>query len=176
MEMLPGYVGHSVAERQELRTRERARVRAGEAPVDLGPSALSPAEFQAWLDNFAENDYGRRTHGSLGSSPWERANSWKGAVRRIEDERVLNVLYEPVSRGGMRTVVKRGIQVGHRWYVAPELGAHIGERVRCYRDFEGDSRICVYGDDTWICWAVDAGGVERKAIALRAQAVHRPVE
>ena len=36
MEMLPGYVGHSVAERQQLRARERARVRAGEAPVDLG--------------------------------------------------------------------------------------------------------------------------------------------
>ena len=112
MEMLPGYVGHSVAERQQLRARERARVRAGEAPVDLGPSALSPAEFQGWLDNFSENDYGRRRHASLGSSPWERANSWKGAVRRIKDERVLDVLYEPVSRGGMRTVVKRGIQVG----------------------------------------------------------------
>ena len=146
MEMLPGYVGHSVAERQHLRARERARVRAGEAPVDLD-SALSPAEFQAWLDNFSENDYGRRTHTSLGCSPWERANSWKGAVRRIEDKRVLDVLYEPVSKGGMRTVVKRGIQVGRRWYVAPELGAHVGERVRCYRDFDDDARICVYGDD-----------------------------
>ena len=173
MEMLPGYVGHSVAERQHLRARERARVRAGEAPVDLGPSALSPAEFQAWLDNFSENDYGRRTHTSLGSSPWERANSWKGAVRRIEDERVLDVLYEPVSKGGMRTVVKRGIQVGRRWYVAPELGAHVGERVRCYRDFDDDARICVYGDDTWICWAVDAEGVDRKEIALQARAVQR---
>ena len=66
MEMLPGYVGHSVAERQHLRARERARVRAGEAPVDLDSAALSPAEFQAWLDNWAENDYGRRTHTSLG--------------------------------------------------------------------------------------------------------------
>ena len=173
MEMLPGYVGHSVAERQQLRARERARVRAGEAPVDLGPSALSPAEMQAWLDNFSENDYGRRTHASLGSSPWERANSWKGAVRRIEDERVLDVLYEPVSRGGMRTVVKRGIQVGRRWYVAAELGAHVGERVRCYRDFDDDARICVYGDDTWICWAVDAEGAERKKIAAEAKSVQR---
>ena len=173
MEMLPGYVGHSVAERQELRARERARVRAGEAPVDLGSAALSPAEMQAWLDNFAENDYGRRTHTSLGSSPWERANSWKGAVRRIEDERVLDVLYEPVSKGGMRTVLKRGIQVGRRWYVAPELGAHVGERIRCYRDFDDDARICVYGDDVWICWAVDAEGAERKEIALRAKSVQR---
>ena len=173
MEMLPGYVGHSIAERQHLRARERARVRAGEAPVDLGSAALSPAEFQAWLDNFSENDYGRRTHTSLGCSPWERANSWKGAVRRIEDERVLDVLYEPVSKGGMRTVVKRGIQVGRRWYVAPELGAHVGERVRCYRDFDDDARICVYGDDVWICWAVDAEGAERKKIAAGARAVQR---
>ena len=173
MELLPGYVGHSVAERQQLRARERARARAGEAPVDLGPLALSPAEFQAWLDNFAENDYGRRTHSSLGSSPWERANSWKGAVRRIEDERVLDVLYEPVSRGGMRTVLKRGIQVGQRWYVAAELGAHVGERVRCYRDFDNEARICVYGDDTWICWAVDAEGTERKKIAAEARVLQR---
>ena len=122
---------------------------------------------------FRENDYGRRTHTSLGCSPAERANSWKGAVRRIEDERVLDVLYEPVSKGGMRTVVKRGIQVGRRWYVAPELGAHVGERVRCYRDFDDDARICVYGDDTWICWAVDAEGVDRKEIALQARAVQR---
>ncbi len=173
MEMLPGYVGHSIAERQELRARERARVRAGEVPIYLGSAALSPAEFQAWLDNWAENDYGRSTHSSLGCSPWERAHSWKGAVRRIEDERVLDVLYEPVSRGGLRTVVKRGIQVGRRWYVAPELGAHVGERVRCYRDFEGDARICVYSDDTWICWAVDAEGAERKEIAAGARAVQR---
>ena len=94
-------------------------------------------------------------------------------MRRIEDERVLDVLYEPVSKGGMRTVVKRGIQVGRRWYVAPELGAHVGERVRCYRDFDDDARICVYGDDTWICWAVDAEGVDRKEIALQARAVQR---
>ena len=40
MEMLPGYVGHSVAERQHLRARERTRARAGEAPVDLGSLAL----------------------------------------------------------------------------------------------------------------------------------------
>ena len=173
MELLPGYVGHSVAERQHLRAREKARVRAGEAPVDLGASALSPAEFQGWLDNFAENDYGRRRHSSLGSSPWERANSWKGSVLRIEDERVLDVLYEPVSRGGVRTVLKRGIQVDHRWYVAPELGAHVGERVRCYRDFDDDARICVYGDDTWICWAVDAEGAERKKIAAEAKALQR---
>ena len=88
MEMLPGYVGHSVAERQHLRARERTRARAGEAPVDLGPLALSPAEFQGWLDNWAENDYGRRRHSSLGYSPWERANSWKGAVRvvRCDDD------------------------------------------------------------------------------------------
>ncbi|MXW63318.1 MAG: transposase [Bacteroidetes bacterium SB0662_bin_6] len=173
MEMLPGYVGHSVAERQELRAREKARARVGDAKVDLGPQALSPAEMQAWLDNWAENDYGRRTHGSLGSSPWERANSWKGAVRRIEDERVLDVLYEPVSRGGMRTVLKRGIQIDHRWYVAPELGAHVGERVRCYRDFDDEARICVYGDDKWICWAVDAEGAERKEIAAEAKSVQR---
>ena len=76
--------------------------------------------------------------------------------------RALDVLYEPVSRGGMRTVVKRGIQVGRRWYVAAELGAHVGERVRCYRDFDDDARICVYGDDTWICWAVDAEGAVKR--------------
>ena len=173
MEMLPGYVGHSVAERQRLRAREKARARAGEAPVDLGSAALSPAEMQAWLDNFSENDYGRRAHSALGSSPWERANSWTGAVRRIEDERVLDVLFEPVSQGGMRTVVKRGVQVGRRWYVAPELGACVGERVRCYRDPDDDARICVYGAETWICWAVDAVGAERQEIAARARAAQR---
>ena len=94
-------------------------------------------------------------------------------MRRIEDARVLDVLYEPVSKGGLRTVLKRGIQVGRRWYVAPELGAHVGERVRCYRDFDAAARICVYGDDTWICWAVDAEGAERKKIAAGARAVQR---
>ena len=173
MEMLPGYVGHSVAERQHLRARERARARAGEAPVDLGSAALSPTEMQAWLDNWTENDYGRRTHGRLGCSPWERANSWKGAVRCIEDERILDVLFEPIAGGGIRTVLKRGIQVGRRWYVAPELGAHVGERVRCYRDPDDHGRLCIYGEDTWICWAVDAEGTERKEIAAQARAVQR---
>lgn len=173
MEMLPGYTGHSVAERQNIRAREKARARAGEAPVRMGRASLTPMEMQAWLDNWAENDYGRRMHSSLGCSPWDRANSWTGTVRRLEDERVLDVLLEPVSGGGARTVLKRGISVGRRWYVAPELGAHVGERVRCYRDPENDARICVYGTDAWICWAVDAKGADRQQIASHARSVQR---
>ena len=170
MEQLPGYVGHSVAEQQAIRARKNVPSRTGQPSLSRREVEMTPGEFQAWLDNWAANDYGHRRHSELNASPFEKANSWRGICRRIDDERVLDLMLEPVEgKEGVRSISKRGISVDRRWYIAPELAAHIGERVRCYHDPDSPARLCVYLRDEWLCWAEDSEGADSQTIARAAK-------
>lgn len=173
LELLPGYVGHDVAERQKI--RERASDTFGDVPLHMGFVELSPAEFQAWLDSWC-HEYERTTHSGIQCTPRERAEQYSGPIKRIHDDRVLDVLLEPVSRGGKRKVHKKGISVGGEWFTAPELGAYIGEDVTCYYDPQKAGRIMVYSDQeaAFICLAEAPETAEdRRRIATKAKKVQR---
>ena len=174
MEMLPGYVGHDVEERERLRERESDKF--GSVPLHMGHLELAPAEFQAWLDDWCRTAYGRREHSALGCSPREKADRYSGRIQRIHDDRVLDVLLEPVPQGGSRVVQKKGISVGGTWYQAPELGAYVGERVLCFYDSHEAGRIVVFSaqDVAFVCLATaPEGAEERRRIATKARKVQR---
>jgi hypothetical protein len=184
MMLLPGQMGRSVAEQKKLRDREAARRREGKAPIQLGQVSFGPGALQAWLDNWAEHGYGRREHSALGCSPFEQARRYSGRVRRIDEERALDGLLEPVPRGGTRTVQKKGVQIGTddagraRWFTAPALAgeAQVGQRVECYWDARQEGRICVYGrsastgEREFICWAeTGQTGEDLRRIAVESK-------
>lgn len=180
MELLPGFVGHNVAERQAI--RERQSDTFGDVPLHVGELELSPVEFQAWLDDWCTNAYAKKTHSGIGMSPRERAEAYSGPIKRIHDDRALDMLLEPVPaagrrKAGMRTVQKKGIQVGATWYIAPELGAgYIGQDVMCFYDPHKAGRIVVYDaiDVAFVCLAVaPEGAEERRQIATKARKVQR---
>lgn len=96
-------------------------------------------ELQKICDQWAEHVYGNEPHSGLdGMTPNEKAAAYGGTVRRIEDERALDVLLSPCPGGnGLRMVTKKGIRVtskqhgltikGH--YIGTDLATLVGRQV-----------------------------------------------
>ena len=170
---LPGFAGHSPADAARLRARKSFAGRRGEAPsVTLGAS-LSPDDLQDRLDGWADALYGHRPHTGLdGVSPFARAASWTGPVRRISDVRALDALMSPPAKGGERVVGKKGISVDGGLHIAAELGPLVGERVGVRLDATDAGRIHVYAmSGAFICIAEDPlrTGLDRWATAIDAR-------
>lgn len=178
VELLPGYVGHSVADRQAIRNRRSFADRRGDPPDAEIP--LTAAELQARIDAWIETVYERQVHSELGMSPFEKAATWRGPVRRVEDERALDALLaEAPGDDGLRVVGKKGLKIDGGLFIAPELGALIGERVMVRYDAADLGKVFVYAadDGRFVCAAVDPAreGVDRKDIAARAKAIQKTV-
>lgn len=140
-ELLPGYCGHSVAERQALREQATwaSKIMTPGAIVDV-PLTLS--EFQAVIDRWVEM-YERSPHRGLdGKTPLDVARKSILQPQKIRDERVLDILLAPVSRP--RIVGKKGIALEGTHFVAPELVEHIGERVEVRRDLVNAGLVYVF--------------------------------
>ncbi|WP_291295354.1 Mu transposase C-terminal domain-containing protein [Elioraea sp.] len=172
VEVLPGFVGHSVAEAQALRARQTFAQRLfgrGDA-VEL---RMSAADFQAFCDDWTEGYHGR-SHGTLRTTPALRAAQWAGRIRTITDERALDVLLAPLAGGdGRRTVTKKGIRVENGLFIAPQLGDLVGETVECRQDPADAGRVYVFDDaGRFVCIAEDPDrtGVSRDEIAAAARA------
>jgi transposase InsO family protein len=169
VELLDGFIGHNVAERSAIEARqsfaERLMTR-GEA-VDI---TMSAAEFQKFCDDWIDAVYMHRPHDGLdGKTPFEVAAAWPHPVRRIEDERALDVL---LGEGVWRTAQKKGIEIDGAWFIAPELERHVGEKVLCLQ-LPDLGRVVVQGgpDLAFVCIAEcpERTGIDRKEVAAVAR-------
>ncbi|MDO8931842.1 MAG: DDE-type integrase/transposase/recombinase [Rhodocyclaceae bacterium] len=175
LELLPNFAGHSVADRKALEARSSFAdrlMKRGE-PVDFGPVAdITGEQMQAQINTWIAGIYEQRQHGTLGVSPFAKAASWKGEVRRIQDERALDILLAPASDGGTRTLQKKGIKIDGAWFIAPELGdVDMGSTLDVY-ETDDLGAVVVYYRKNFLCIAVAAArlGVDRKGIAAHADA------
>ncbi|WP_022944629.1 Mu transposase C-terminal domain-containing protein [Pseudoalteromonas ruthenica] len=181
-ELLTGYIGHNVAERQNIEARktfaERLAKRAAPGkknePVKVN---LTSEQLQQFIDDWIANLYMHRPHGNLGGkTPHEILAASRDQIRVINDERLLDVMLQPVpSNQGRRTVGKEGIKVSGGIYIAPELGAVIGDEVLCKWDPKNAGRIYVFNrlNKEFVCIAVDpeieSAGLTRQEIAELAK-------
>ncbi|CQR43680.1 conserved hypothetical protein [Thiomonas sp. CB3] len=172
VELLPGFVGHNVGERQKIEDRKafsERLFRRGET-VEL---RMTPEQLQGFLDDWV-SAYESRAHSGLdGHTPAIKAAQTQHPVRRITDPRALDLLLYPA---GTRTVSKKGIRLEHCLYIAPELAAHIGADVLVRLDPEDQGRVVVFeADGAYLCDAVDpdATGVSRRDVAIAARKVGR---
>ncbi len=170
VELLPGYVGHDVAERQALEARSAfsERLFKKDEAVEV---RMSAAELQEFCDRWVRDVYEHNPHEGLGGqTPFQVAAASRDTVRTISDERALDVLLAEV---GERTVTKKGVRIDRGLYVHPDLALHVGERVTVRRDPTDLGRIWVFGgaDNDFICEAVDPEvvGVDRQEIAAEAR-------
>ena len=175
---LPGFIGHSVADRQEIRSRQGFAARRGRADEELYHAELMPGELQECCDTWCDAVYGRRPHGGLRRmSPFEKACSWTRPVRRIEAERALDILLAEPAGNGVRVVHKDGIRVDRGRYIAAELGARVGERVLVRRDPADLGRIFVFAPENGEFLAIaedpERTGIDRQAVAAEAKRLHR---
>ena len=180
VELLPGYVGHDVAEREAIRARQTFAKRLmtkGEV-VELKMTAEA---FQTFCDDWCRQ-YEMRPHKGLDKAkektPFARAQAWTGDVWRLEDSLALDFLLAPAPGDGSRKVTKKGIVIDGRSYIAIELGAMVGQTVQVRRHPHAHGQIAVFDVhmERRICIAENAQEMEderRAEIAVQAAASWR---
>ncbi len=178
VELLPGYVGHNVAERQAIESRRSFAQRLGEQDAAIAVE-MTADEFQTVCDRWARDLYQHRVHRALGRTPFQAAAAWRGPIRRVADERALDILLLPAAgRDAIRTVGKQGIRVQGGLYSAPALGAIVGQPVRVLTDPADLGHVYVFRPDgEFLCEATDPRrrGISAAEIAAAKRAVQRRV-
>lgn len=132
MRTLPGFVGHSVADRKQIEARKSFAQRLGETPDDAFAVELSPEDLQRRVDQWCADVYAHSPHAGLGGrTPFEVAAGAAASLRTV-DERALDMLLAPVAgKDGIRTVTKSGIRIDGAHYIAGflEVGAEVMVRM-----------------------------------------------
>jgi len=142
--LVPGFVGHDVADRKAIEARRSFAQRLGEDDADTFAVQCTHAEMQAHFDAWAELRYQHRPHEGLGRrTPFAVAAASAHVVRRV-DERALDLLLAPMAAGdGTRVVTKLGVRVGGIHYLN---GAILpGTRVFVRHDPEDLGRVFLFG-------------------------------
>lgn len=176
--LLPGFVGHSVADRKQIEGRKAFNVRLGETEKDLVEADLSRDELQDYLDRWAENKFAHEEHRGIGTTPFLKAQSSMGALRMIANPRAADLLLSPVA-GGWRQVTKQGIRLDGAIYFSGALQP--GTRVFCRQDPEDMGRLLVFEGEQggFICEAIcpERAGVDpRQAVAMAAAERNRIIK
>ena len=175
VELLPGYIGHCVADREAIRARQQFsdRLFVKDAVVEL--PGLTATELQAFCDRWTTGYHSRPHSGLKGKTPQERIDAWTQPLHTLPDPRVLDLLLLEAPGGdGWRTITKSyGVRVDTFEYMAAEFGLHIGERIRVLYDPEDASRVyCFDGRGAYIATAEcpELTGTPRQALAAAGKA------
>lgn len=148
LDLLPEFIGHSVAERKVIEARKSFAQRVM-TPGEVVEVALTAAELQAKLDQWADHIYINDAHsgqGMDGQTPFERALRWTEPVRRIADEHALDVLLLAIA--GTRTLTKKGLRLDNYRYIHEALCLHTGYEVFLRRDAADMGRLYVWAAET----------------------------
>ena len=155
MPLLPGFVGHNVADRKKIEARKSFARRLGESDDRAFCVELTHEELQAKTDHWLSAKYEHKAHGGLkGKTPFEMIAAWAGPIRTIENERALDIMLAPIAgKDGFRTVTKFGIALDKAHFIHGALVP--GERVFCRHDPDDMGRIYVFDEEgrDFICIA-----------------------
>jgi hypothetical protein len=171
-ELLPGYVGHNITDRKAIearRTFAQRLTKQGSDPIDV---KMTSDEFQTLCNRWCRAIYHQAPHSNLGGKkPAEMAREWTRPVRKIRDERALDILLSPTPGGdGLRVVGKKGLKVDNGKYFADELISYEGQNVRVLIDRTDFGAVyCFAEDGHFLCRAVDPvrAGMDRAEMASR---------
>lgn len=139
-ELFDGYLGHSVAEAQQLRAK--ARKDSGR-PVIV--ARMSATELQSALDGWTDGVYHLRDHGSLRMSPMRKWQSSPVPARAAPGADVLRMALSALV--GPRTVGKRGIQWQGGRYWCAALAPWVSRQVIVRRDEDDLGALLVFTDE-----------------------------
>ncbi len=174
LDLLPGFIGHNVAERSVIEARKSfaSRIMTRGETIEV---ELSSAELQEKIDDWVEHYYMDQPHGGLNQkTPRQMVNDYTGTILRINSNRALDML---LAEGGTRTVGKKGIRIDNGLYIHAALAEWIGEEIEALRDPDDLGYIYVYGyppestTKVFICRAEDPDrtGISRKEVAAVAK-------
>ncbi len=119
---MPGFIGHSVADRKAIESRKSFAKRLSESEAETFGVAISSAELQRYVDQWVALVYQHRPHAGLkGKTPFLRAAESKAPIRRV-DERALDLLLMPAAgKDGQRITTKFGVRIEGYHYQTPSI-------------------------------------------------------
>ncbi|MHA7882781.1 DDE-type integrase/transposase/recombinase [Nitratireductor rhodophyticola] len=174
---LPGFIGHSVADRKRLEGRKAFAQRLGCDEKELFGVDMKLAEFQQWCDDWSDKIYASTEHDGLGKrTPMAVAASWSGSIRRIDDVHALDILLAPVAgKNGLRTVTKTGIRIDGAHYLPDAVMP--GATVLCRMDPADLGRVLLFEPDgeTFLGEAVcpELAGLDPAEIVAKVKAAQK---
>jgi len=170
-EVLSQATGHSVAERSELEARQSFadQLFKKNAVVKVD---MTVEELQRLTDAWIDGVYMRDFHDGLGMTPFERLSSNTAPVRRIENERALDILL--AQPAGKRPIIaKKGVRFENAWFIHAELPLHIGKQADIRLDPNDMGRLYVRIDGQFLCIAEcpERTGINRAEVAAHGRAL-----
>ena len=177
--ILPGFVGHNVADRKMIEERKAFAARLKEDDGSAFKVELTATALQSICDDWASARYAMRPHSGIeGATPFAKAASYPGKIKRVPeaDIRALDLLLAPLAGSdGMRVVQKQGVRIDHSFYLAPNCLP--GDRVFVRMDPEDMGRAFVFSADgeTFIGEAVcpELAGVDPQEALAKAKAIRK---
>lgn len=176
MRTLPGFVGHSVADRKAIEGRKAFAQRLGNDLDKAFSVDLTPAELQDYCDRWAAGRYANRPHDGLsGATPFQVASADRTPIRRV-DIRALDMLLAPIAgRDGLRVVGKEGVAIDRTLYIA--AGVMPGTEVLVRMDPTDMGRAYLFdrAGETFLAEAIapELAGVDPAKAVKRAQAAQK---
>lgn len=170
MEVLDNFCGHSVADKKVIEARrsfaDNLFKKNAVVKVDM-----SCAEIQRLSDAWVEGTYMMNEHRTLGMSPFEKVASYTGTVKRITNERALDILLAKPAKT-MPTITKKGIRYGKMEFIHAELPIHAGKLADIRLDPNDMGKLIVYVDGKFLCIATNAmlEGIDRAEVAAHGKA------
>lgn len=145
--MLPGFVGHNVAQRKKIEGRKAFAQRLGQDEAAAFSVTMTSEELQAVCDEWASRIYAQREHRGIDRlTPFARAASSTRTIRTVDPEALATLLMQAPDGDGYRTVGKNGVLVGGFHYLAP--GILPGERVFPVLDPADKGTIWIFADES----------------------------
>lgn len=120
--LMPGFIGHSVADRKAIEGRKGFAQRLGQTEAETFDVKLSGHDLQRLADRWVETMYEQREHyGIQGLTPVQKWNSANYRPRMV-DPRALDLLLMPVAgKDGIRTTTKFGLRINGYHYATPHI-------------------------------------------------------
>jgi putative transposase len=169
-EVLDNFAGHNVAEKKVIEARRSFADNLFKKNAVVRVE-MSCAEIQALADAWVDGTYMMTEHRTLEMTPFEKVASYTGAVKRISNERALDILLaKPLNR--MPTITKKGIRFDKMEFIHAELPIHAGKLADIRLDPNDMGKIIVYVDGKFLCIASNAmlEGIDRKEVAAHGKA------
>ncbi|WP_413112121.1 DNA-binding protein [Thaumasiovibrio sp. DFM-14] len=152
-ELLPGYIGHSVSDRQQIEAAKAFAKRIGEgkkqAEQEAIELALSPDELEQVINDWLEHRYHNKVHGGLkGHTPFQQYANSRYRPKLVPEVHSLDYLLNYV---GDASVIRGGVKTGGIRYTAPELmNPELDrKRMRVFLDPKDVGRATLYPLDDW---------------------------
>lgn len=177
LEILPGYIGHNVSDRKNIESRKSFADHIMGKAKNRTAEYLSAEELQEFCDKWVENYYMQEPHRGLDNkTPQSMVDSYNGEVRRIKNERALDILLLPTSGDGIRTVTKKGIAIENAYYDNNDLGLYVGKQVKVlYSEAEWGKIYVFTPESKFICEAFcpERRGISRSEVASAKKSLQK---